>query len=234
MRLPTPSVLIPCLVACSLVACATKPAPDSGFLDDPEKMVKEERLPFDRVWYDREIDFSKYTELMILPVNFEYLMEMSWWGAVTFPGDRRKGARELGFRLQTRVFDAFEQDPNRRFTPLAFAAKEPDAHTLLLEMALVELVPTRPALSVLGGPTTLGKGSLAIEGRFVDARSGRVVAMFADRASAKQSLINVKDLTWYSHANEIVDQWADLLVAVTNAGPEGVVERASRFELKPW
>jgi hypothetical protein len=217
-----------------LGACQTAPAPDSGFLEDSEKMVKEERLPFDRVWYDREVEFQSYTEIMVLPVNTEHLMAMSWWKETSFPGDRRAGARELGFRLQTRVYDAFEADPDKRFTPLAFAAKEPDEHTLLLEMALVELVPTRPVLSVLGGPTTLGKGSLAIEGRFVDARTGEVIAMFADRELARQSLINIKDVTWYAHAKVIIDQWADQLVAVTNAGPEGVVKRAPRFELKPW
>jgi hypothetical protein len=217
-----------------LGACAKSTAPDSGFLTEAEKMVPEERLPFDRVWYDREIDFRKYTEVMVLPVNTEFLMEMSWWKDVSFPGDRRAGARELGFRLQTRVFEAFESDPNKRFTPLAFAAKEPEEKTLVLEMALVELIPTKPVLSVLGGPTGLGKGAVAIEGRFVDGRTGDVVAMFADREEAQRSLVNVKDLAWYSHANAIIDAWAEQLVTVTNAGPEGVVERRPRFTLKPW
>ncbi len=233
----TPRALIPhaaLALALLLGACAKAPAPDSGFLSDPEKMAAEERFPFDRIWYDGETDFQRYTEIMILPVNTEFLMEMPWWEEVSFPGDRRAGARELGFRLQTRVFDAFQADPNKRFTPIAFAAKEPDETTLVLEMALVDLVPTRPVLSVLGGPTGLGKGSLAIEGRFRDAHTGEVVAMFADREEAQRSLVNVKDLTWYSHAKAIINEWADQLVAVTNAGPEGVVERKPRFTLKPW
>jgi hypothetical protein len=147
------------LVLVLLVGCRTGSAPDSGFLEEPERMTRIERLPFQRVWYDSEVDWTRYTEVIVAPVNTEYLMEMPWWQEVTFPGDRRKDARELGLYLQSGVFDAFEADPNKRLRPIAFASGEPGPQTLLLEMALVELVPTKPVLDVLGGPTRLGAGT---------------------------------------------------------------------------
>lgn len=217
-----------------LAGCRAGPAPDSGFLEDPERMTADERFPFQRVWYDPEAPWDGYTELIVAPVNVEHLMAMPWWKEVTFPGDRRKGARELGLYLQSRVFDAFEADPEKRLAPVAFAAVEPGPQTLLLEMALVELQPTRPVLKLLGGPTDLGAGSVAIEGRFRDGTTDRIIGMFADREIAKRSLVNVADLTWYSHAREIIDEWAVQLVAVANAGPEDRVERSSRFQLAPW
>lgn len=222
------------LALATLSACATRPAPDSGFLEEPEKMVEDEAFPFQRVWYDRDVDFRKYTEIMVAPVSKEHLMEMAWWKEVSFPGDRRAGARELALYLQRRVSEAFDADPQGRFKPIAFAEKEPDAHTLVLEMALVELTPTRPFLAVVGGPTRLGKGSVAIEGRLRDGPSDRVVALFTDREVGRQSLIHVKDVTWYAHARAVIDEWAKQLVAVLSAGPEERVQRSSRFTLKPW
>jgi hypothetical protein len=222
------------LLVAMLLGCRTGPAPDSGFLESPERMVHEDRLPFQRVWHDPEIDLERYTEVMISPVHTEYLMEMAWWQEVTFPGDRREGARELGFYLQGRVFGAFERDPNKRLKPMAFASAEPGPHTLVLEMAIVELVPTKPLLSLLGGPTLLGKGTVAIEGRFLDGLTERVIATFADRETPKRSLVNVDDLTWYSHARQIIDEWADQLVAIVNASREERVEDSSPFTLLPW
>jgi hypothetical protein len=233
LRDPT-TVALTLLLTCVLSGCRSGPAPDSGFLEDPERMTENERFPFQRVWYDPDAAWDGYTELIVAPVHTEHLMAMPWWKEVSFPGDRREGARELGLYLQSRVFDAFEADPEKRFTPVAFAAVEPGPHTLLLEMALVELHPTRPVLKVLGGPTDLGAGSVAIEGRFRDATTDRIIAMFADRELAKRSFINVADLTWYTHAREIADEWANQLVGVANAGPDDRVERSSRFKLRPW
>jgi hypothetical protein len=222
------------LLVATLLGCKAGPAPDSGFLESPERMAREARLPFQRVWYDPAVAFERYTEVMIAPVNMEYLMKMDWWKEVTFPGDRRAGGRELGLYLQSRVFDAFEGDPNKRLKPMAFASGEPGPQTLILEMAIVELVPTQPVLNMLGGPTRLGKGTVAIEGRFRDGLSDNVVAMFADRETAKRSVVNVADLTWYSHARKIVDEWAQQLVAITNAGEGERVKDSSSFTLLPW
>jgi hypothetical protein len=217
-----------------VLGCRGGPAPDSGFLEEPERMSHVERLPFQRVWYDPEVEWGRYTEVMIAPVNTEHLMEMPWWQEATFPGDRRKDARELGLYLQSRVFDAFEQDPRQRLRPIAFASGEPGPQTLLLEMALVELVPTKPVLDVLGGPTHLGTGTAAIEGRFRDGRTEELLATFADREAGKRSLLSAADLTWYGHAKRIIDDWAKQLVAIVNASEDERVRDSSDFTLKPW
>ncbi len=222
------------LLLAALVACKGGPAPPSGFLESPERMATDEELPFDKGWREPGVDWTPYTEIMVAPVNTNYLMEMSWWGGLSFAGDRRKDARELGLYLQSRMFDAFESDPRQRYKPLAFAEEEPGPETLLLELALVEIVPPKMVLKLLGGPTGLGTGTVAIEARIRDATSQKVLAMFADRRTTKRGVLNLPRTSWTSHAEEIIDDWSVELVEIANRRPGERVEGASPFKLRPW
>lgn len=61
--------------ALGAAGCKAKPAPPSGFLQQPEKMDEPGDLPFHRAWYDRHADWDKFTEIYIAPVNVDYLSD---------------------------------------------------------------------------------------------------------------------------------------------------------------
>ncbi len=55
---------------CIPLGCKTAPAPDAGFLQEPEKMApQKERFPFDRVWVKPDVQKEDYDYLVIAPVN---------------------------------------------------------------------------------------------------------------------------------------------------------------------
>lgn len=52
------------------LGCKTAPAPDAGFLEEPERMApQKERFPFDRVWVKPDVQKEDYDYLVIAPVN---------------------------------------------------------------------------------------------------------------------------------------------------------------------
>jgi hypothetical protein len=73
-----------------------------------------------------------------------------------------------------------------------------------------------------------------MEGKAVDGKTGLVVAMFMDREKGRGSLVNVSDLTWYSHAKKIIDEWAQQGVKIINASENEVVEDSCPVTLLPW
>ena len=121
----------------------------------------------------------------------------------------------------------------------------PKHRTMILEMALVELVPTKafmrsvmdvfglliPGAQVLG---LTGSGSVAIEGRIRDADTGEVIFKFADRQQDKTAIISAQDFTWHGHAKEIIDDWAKEFVELYDTPSSHMVAMSSHFTLKPW
>jgi len=181
-------------------------------------------------------------------VVVDHLLENSWWDnmstATLFGLD--DDAERLSLRLQDSVEQAFRSDPSRRF----LVTDQVDDETLILELALVELVPNKSvvalgALAALAAPpaisTPLGffasqaeHGFVAIEGRVRDGGTGEVMVMFADRETSKTRVLDLQSLLWYGHAHEIIDEWAEQLVAVANRPQNPGVPDPSPFTLVPW
>ena len=121
---------------------------------------------------------------------------------------------------------------------------------MILELALVEIVPNKSVMalgalaSFAGGPAVSSPvnfvasraehGFLAIEGRLRDGKTGQVVATFSDREAAKTRVLDLRSLTWYGHANETFDEWAEQLVTVANRPRDPGISDPSPFTLKPW
>ena len=88
---------------------------------------------------------------------------------------------------------------------------------MILEIALVEVVPNKAELGALGLAAT-----------------GEVVAMFADREAGKFGPINLRRATWYGHAHKIIEEWAEQFVEIVNAPPGEKVKDTATFTLLPW
>jgi hypothetical protein len=227
-----------------MLGCKAKPAPDSGFLDQPEKMAKQARFPFHRAYWDHKYDAGHYTELLVQPVNTRYMLEQDFWQKANIRSDRlAEDTLDIANYMRSALVKAALDDPNRRFR----IVETPGPRTLVLEMALVELVPNKIALGALGiaslaappaaGVATgiiSGKGSVAMEGRIRDGATGQVIGMFADREEGATAPVDLGSLTWYHHAHTIIDTWATQLIELANTPKDHIVKDSDPFTLRPW
>ncbi|MCI0738960.1 MAG: DUF3313 domain-containing protein [Gemmataceae bacterium] len=230
------------LALLAVAGCKTKPAPDSGYLAESYKMTEQrDRFPFQRVWVKPGISKDHYNAIVIGPVNTHYLMENTGWKAAN-PGNLRleESAQNLAEYTQKTFIKAFTEDKTHRF----MVTTQPQKGALALDIAIVELVPSKAVLSAVsivappqvGIPAGVaaGKSSVAIEGRVRDPMNGEVLMMFADREEPPQRIIDLKSVTWWEHAKDSIDLWAKQMVKLANTPPDEKVKDEPFFRLRPW
>jgi hypothetical protein len=237
-----------CVAAAGLLlaaaGCTVKEAPSAGFVDK-SKMETDPTLPFQRVWIKPGFDKSRYTKLYVAPVNTSYMLQMTKWQEGIKKDDIEKDVAKLAVFTQDTIKKAFREDPKQRMEILESSPNSPDA--LVIEMALIEVVPSKVVLNALGyAPFGIGLAitavrgladdvsSVAIEARLRDAATREIVAMIADREIEQRAIVSVRGLTWYSHAQAIITNWANQFVEIANRKPDETVKGAGRFTLKPW
>jgi hypothetical protein len=225
-------------------ALAVEPAPNAGFIEQPDQQVKRADLPFQKVWIKPGFDMRDYKELIVAPVNTQYMFEMDWLhkaSTANWFGDVQKDIEELAQYFHDQVVKDFKKDPKRRFQVIESLGhhKQP---ALRLELALIEIDPSAPVLhaagwAVIGGSTAAGfvnKRRAAFEGRLRDLQTGEVVATFADRDMQDVGPIDMTRMTWYGPAKGIMDQWAKQFVQIANRKPGEAVTDPVAFTLKPF
>ncbi|MDP3920516.1 MAG: DUF3313 family protein [Candidatus Omnitrophota bacterium] len=220
--------------------CATKPVADAGFVDSSKLQMAGDVIPFQKAWTKPGYDPKKYTEVYIVPVNIDYLFENSSWKNLPRGNLIRKDAGELATYMHGTFIETLRKDPNHRLKVVTLPTK----NTVILELAITELVPNKIALKTAGltslarvGRKALALGnesSIAFEARFRDYETWEVVALITDREKAKLNIVNIKNFTWYAHVRSIIDEWAEQLVDVLNKTPESTVRDSRKFEIKPW
>ncbi|MGR8979479.1 MAG: DUF3313 family protein [Gammaproteobacteria bacterium] len=224
---------------------AVEPAPDAGFIENPERQTGRSDLPFQKVWIKSGFDARSYAELVVAPVNTQYMQEMNWLhelSSANWIGNVNKDIEELALYFHDQVIKEFKADPNRRFHII----EHPEDHrrpALRLELALIEINPSQPVLHALSwaGPpgtgTTAGlinQRRAAFEGRLRDLQTGVVMATFADRDMADAGPLDLTRLTWYGPAKGIMDQWAKQFVQIANRKPGETVNDPIPFTLRPF
>ena len=248
------SYLVPAcllLTASLLGGCKATEAPDSGFLQETHKMRPNEKTPFHRTYWNKQVDPRRYTKIVVAPVNTNYVMAQKLWEKANLinvdPERVKKDIDALAEYTRQSFTKAIAEDPNKRFT----VVPERGQRTLILEVALVQIVPSKPVLNALGyahwipnavsvtastvsDSEDTGKGVVAIEGRVRDGVTGEVIGMFADRERSPVALLDLKSLTWWEPAKTIVDAWAEQLVEVANRPPGEAVKDSPSFELLVW
>ncbi|MBN1393247.1 MAG: DUF3313 domain-containing protein [Sedimentisphaerales bacterium] len=239
------------LAALTLTGCKAGEAPDSGFNPHPELMSKDPNVPFQRTYWNDNFDHKSCREIFIAPVNTDYVAAQGFWEQMNLANlDQqrlKKDIASLADYTQQSFTKAFSEDPNRHFTVVDVAGP----NTLILETALVQVVPSRAVLSAIGcvsfipaavgtaaGAATksqdVGKGVVAIEGRIRDGSTGEIIAMFADCEHPKSAILDLKALDWWAPAKIIIDEWSSQLVAVINRPLGTVIEDSPAFELLVW
>ncbi|MDD5327715.1 MAG: DUF3313 domain-containing protein [Phycisphaerae bacterium] len=240
-----------CLLATlSLTGCKAGEAPDSGFNPNPELMSKDKTLPFQRSYWNNNYVLNNYHEIFIVPVNTSHIMAQGSWEKFNLAyRDKEKLEKEIA-SLADYTRQSFTQafnDPNNHFTVVNTAGP----NTLILQLALVQVVPSRAIMSTIGcvsfipaalgmvagaasNSQDVGKGVIAIEGHIRDGGTGEVVAMFADCEHPKSAIIDLKALNWWSPAKIIIDEWAKQLVEVISRPPGTTVKDSPAFKLFVW
>jgi hypothetical protein len=246
------------LVAGLLSGCATtnkvlkaSPAPDSGFLENADQMKENrERAPFNRAWVDPAFSAIHYQSILVAPVNTEHVLEQSTWAKTNVRNlmvdDVKQDLDMIGGEFRDTVIEKFRDSKENRFA----VVDKPDDQTMILELAITQLVPGKAFLGTIGlaawaAPPVVGvpvglaaafaqSGWMAVEGRVRDAQTGKVMAMFADREQSKTRVIDVEALTWYGNARESMNDWADQLVLLANTPKDVKVEDSNAFTLMPW
>ena len=229
---------------------AAEPAPNAGFIAQPEKLEPQKDQAFDRLWLSPDRDWASYPKLYVAVVDVHHVLEMSFWDKLNI----RKSKVEYDLvvvadELREDLIEAFRDDPTHHFEIVDDPAQV-DADTAQLEVALVELVPNKAVLGAIGlaawgAPLEIGipvatatafiaHGAVAMEARVRDGRSGEVIAAFADRETGKMRVIDLRSLTWYGNALEDFRGWAASFVELANAERPEQVRHPAYFTLSPW
>ena len=236
--------------------CSASPAPDAGFLQDTKLLKADKAVPFNRIYINPAYRDKSYTEIYVAPVNIDYMLAENIWEKAALANisqaDVNKNAALLANYLRTAFIKACKDDPHNKFKPV----DKPGPNTLVLEMAIVQLVPSKSELQALslvpvgyfgiaseavmfGGSALTqsedqGKGVIAIEARTRDGPNGGIVSMFADREHPPLALLDIKSLFWWESAKPICDGWARQFVELANHPKEGKIREIPNFQLLVW
>lgn len=237
------AALLLCLSGCLFKA---DPIPATPFLAGPEKLeLHRERFPFHEVWISPEYvkERNRFDSIVVPPVHLEFLLTTGDWEHIKVLSDEqiREEAQELGDYLHESFREAFLSAENNRIA----LVEEPGFNTLLLEIAIVELIPTDVARSAAGdvvgflvpggGLVAAGAGgSIAVEAKLRDARTGKLLGKFKDHEQAKIRPIDLEGLTPYGFAEEAIDEWAYQTMLLFNTPPTQQIEDSSAVSLSPW
>jgi hypothetical protein len=231
--------LIAALVAAACVfcpgGCKSPPAKTTPFISDTAGMTPVVEIKsYHKAWARNDVDWSRLKKIYIAPVSTKYLRERAGWQKCSFAEYDPKGVEDLAAFTRQAFIAAHRANKG---TNRLDVVDKPDANTLVLEMAITELVPTKAWLNSIS-TVVIGwapdKGLIALEARVRDGADGKVIAIFADREQGKESLINVKSFTWYSHVKSIIEEWAAQSVEITNAEEGTIISDSPAFEIKAW
>jgi hypothetical protein len=242
----TPQALvIGALMAVILVGCRAAPAPSVGFADPSVLKKSDPTVPFDRFWHKPDVNWRSYDKIYIAEINISYMLKMTDWQKGERQEDIEKDVRQLAVYTRNSIIKAYREDPNHRFQVIDSPTDDP--HALVFEMALVEAVPSKVLLNVLGyAPFYVGtaisvvrglandKSSAAFESRTRDAATGEILALAADREAEQYAPVDLRGLTWYSDIDGIVDEWSKQFVRIANQKPGEKIAAEPTFRLLPW
>lgn len=232
------------VLAAAPVGCKAAAVKPAGFVIS-SRMTKQEDLPFHTAWRHPACDFTKYKRIYVAPVDTKHLRKMSLWekGETGVVSEFNKDIKEIAVYLRKTVRGMYEKPPKDIKSHFTVTDNRKGRDTLVLELAVVEVVPSKVTLEALTWLMPLGTGILlsplntstaAMEGRFVDGRTGAVLLSFADREGEQARPIDLAGFTWYSHAKGIMKDWAKQLVQVANQKPGEVIKDTKVFTLEPW
>ncbi len=221
------------LLSITTLACRASVAPDAGFIQDPQVLKPNANLPFDAVWFKEGADISAYSKVYIAPIDTTHLLKLDWWDrANAAPGSEQAQAEDLTGYFREKLVNAFTANEKKKFT----VVDKPSPDALSVELAIVELVPTKEWLNVIGyiAIGALSSGTTAFEGRLRDGQTNQVIAEFKDREDGQFDIVSIRDLTWFKHSEHTLGQWSEEIAHICYRAPNESIAPMSTVTLRPW
>lgn len=239
--------ILPLLLSACLAGCVGKAEPSIGGGFIPiYQLTQYPDLPFQKAWYRSNTAFDHYSEIHVAPVDTRHLLDMDWWDQTERKDQLKRDVETIGQFTERALRGAILNDPYHRFR----LTEKIGPKTLILEMAVTEIIPNKAvleslsyaagpagklvALAVSGVTRSVSRSTVAFEARLRDGATGEIIAMFADREYEKGSIVNVKNFSWYAHAESIIEEWSDQWVQVLKKKPGEKIKEPGTFEWKPW
>ena len=216
-----------------LVGCRAKALPDAGFLDQPQLLQHDDKLPFNAAWIKSGVDLLDYKKVYIAPVDTTHLLKLDWWQkAAIAPGDQKAWADDLAKYFEAKMKSQFSDDDVNKYQ----LVDTPDDETLMIELAIVEVVPTKVWLNAIGYAVlgAVDQGETGFEGRLRDGKTKQVIAEFKDHEYGQFDVVSVRDLEWSGHSRHTIREWTDQLEKICYLPPDGAVAEMSPVTLMPW
>lgn len=227
----------------------------NGIITKPELLKKYDLLPVDKAYKAGDFSAKDYNKIIVKPVFTESDAKKSALAGTnmrTWLGKEKEDVAKFAKFTQKAFESAIRKDPNWSLVTKS------GPKTLILELALVKIVPGKalygaakntPVGFMFGKGAAVGsvaakgaaaatestsKGSglassVGIEGIIRDSVSNKVVVMVKDHASQKTAVFNAKDFSAYGNLEQIVNEWAALLVKCLNKRP---LETGKKVERK--
>ncbi len=209
------------------LGCRTRGPGDSGFLADPSRMQPSPELPFAQSWFDPTTDWSAFRSVHVAPVDTAHLRALGWWEKASTTGQPSpEQLAELAAFARTSVEEAFRE--RGRLVPVI----PPVDDTLVIELAIVDVVPTKVWLNTLLGAWS--KGWIGIEARWRSGPDGPIVAVLADGMSGRPNLASREDFTWWGHARSALTTWGGHFARAAESGGAGPVPGRPPAALVTW
>lgn len=230
------SVGVVCALVLTIVVvsgCRAKVLPDSGFLEKPELVKSDSKLPFNAAWIKDDANLLGYKKVYIAPVDTTHLLKLDWWQkAAIAPGDQQQWAEDLANYFEEKMKEQFMDGDDNKYQ----VVDTPDDQTLIVELAIVEVVPTKVWLNAIGYALigALDQGETGFEGRLRDGKTKQVIAEFKDHEYGQFDVVSVRDLEWAGHSRHTIKIWTDQLEETCYLPPDGTVSPMSPVTLLPW
>ncbi len=241
-----------CIVLSSIVGCQSTydllradPAPKTSFLPNEPKMKEmPPTFPMRMFWIDENTDFSNYERIIVSPVDSSHTLALRGWSSfneVSAFDSYKMDLRYLSGYAQSSFGDAFAKNSSLSWKP----GKLPGDKTAVLDLAIVQLVPTKSALNAIetvagffipgvGLLAIFNSGEIAIEGKLKDAETGKVLCVFADREKDRAAVINIAGLQHYRHSENAIDEWSRKLPEIIASKNRDEIWTRSPITLVDW
>lgn len=225
------SLVIGIIVVTGISGCRSS-QPDETVVIPPEyakvmKTYSENDTPH-RAWGD-PAQIRKYDKIIVEVEISPTQLEQSWWAKQNIRrlvASTESDMKYVADYAQKSFAEAFAKSRDFKLV------KKPGPGTLVLEFAIVQVVPNKPvlgAVSNLSGLTPIGLillpvklgtkgvaentgGAVAMESILRDSETGKILAVFADREKGRVALFNAREFLVYSGVRAIIDQWTANLV----------------------
>lgn len=240
--------IFPFIVASlALVSCAVKERTEpvvATFLDGALRESTIADIPFLHAWIAPQETPIPYSSIYVKPVRTDLIPKDMWLRsrglAVSSEEEFKKDADIIARYFRIRLLSELKATSSKRFT----VVDTPDDRSLVLEIAITELVLSEPIIraAALAVPfpgvdlalSTITDPHVSFAARFTSPDGKKLIATAADRRFPPIRLIDLNKLRARSSAREIIAHWARQLAQAIQLNEFKKVEGNTWFAILPW